>query len=66
MRVIICGGRDFELLFSDYEFLNRLHAELPITEVVSGGQSKWIASKRRRVGADYFGEQWAKQKGAFP
>lgn len=49
MKVIICGGRDFQ----DYEKLKRAiqQSGFLITEIVSGGAT----------GADSLGERWAKE-----
>lgn len=49
MKVLVCGGRDFndrELLFKT---LDRLHRANPITLVIHGGAR----------GADALGDQWA-------
>ena len=59
MRTIICGGRDYEFTVDDWKWLDGLRLSLPITEVVSGKQSRYDTFKRRFVGADYFGEKWA-------
>lgn len=63
MKTIICGGRDYEFVLRDYERLNQLKLELPITEVVSGAQKKFIKAKHGFVGADHFAERWAKACG---
>lgn len=51
MRVIVCGGRDFD----DYErlasALNRAHARKPIIHVIHGAAP----------GADLLAERWAKE-----
>lgn len=49
MRLIIAGGRDYALTDTDRDFLDRVHRELGITEVVHGGCS----------GADMGGAAWA-------
>lgn len=51
MRVIICGGRDYEPNLDDYTLLNRLHMKHRFTEVVTGGAR----------GADAAGERWARE-----
>lgn len=53
MKVIICGGRDYQLTADDYKWLDELHARTPFTEIVSGAQR----------GADMCGEIWARQHG---
>ena len=52
MKTIIAGGRNYKFTLADVEFLNRLHKELPITEVVSG----------MATGADSEGEFWAEDR----
>lgn len=51
MRVLVCGGRDFE----DYQFaqekLDKLHRSIDITHVISG----------HAKGADQLGEMWAEE-----
>ena len=51
MKLIIAGGRDFFPEFDDFEFLETLHKNEKITEVVSGCAK----------GADSFGELWAEE-----
>lgn len=53
MKVIIAGGRDYELTDADRARLDRARSELPITEVVCGCAR----------GADTGGEDWAKARG---
>jgi len=53
MRAVICGGRDYKMLGTDYVALDRIHGIYKITEVVSGCQT----------GADQGGESWAKARG---
>lgn len=52
MRVIICGGRDYTDLIEATRILDVIHAQRPITEVISGGAR----------GADRLGELWAQKK----
>ena len=49
MKVIIAGGRNYQLTPEDYDRLDDLYMEINITEVVSGCAK----------GADTCGEQWA-------
>lgn len=49
MKVIIAGGRGYYLTEEDFRKLDRLHAKVGITQVVSGCQR----------GADKGGELWA-------
>jgi hypothetical protein len=51
MKLIIAGGRGRNLTQSEYELLDKIHSETPITEVVSGAAT----------GVDKCGEFWAKQ-----
>lgn len=48
-KVIIAGGRHYEFTGADLEFLDQLHTESPITEVVCGCAT----------GADTCGRLWA-------
>lgn len=52
MRVIVCGGRDFNELGYLVNCLDRIHASTPITAIISGGAR----------GADTLGEFWAKTR----
>lgn len=49
MRLIIAGGRDYTFKPADVLYLDELHAQYRIEEVISGGAT----------GADACGEQWA-------
>lgn len=49
MKVLVCGGRDFDNHTFAWDCLNKAHAKKPITLVISGGAS----------GADSLAEQWA-------
>lgn len=50
MRVLVCGGRDFNNYVFVYDALDELHEkEGPFTEVIVGGAP----------GADYWAESWA-------
>lgn len=53
MRVLVCGGRDFD----DFAFLDRIltavHEKRPITTVIEGGAR----------GADSMGRKWAEKRG---
>lgn len=53
MKVIICGGRDFNDFMGAVAALDKLHEERPITTVVQGGAN----------GADYHGKVWAAHNG---
>lgn len=52
MKLIISGGRDYELRVKHILALNRLHGEHRITEVISGGAT----------GVDADGENWAQDE----
>jgi hypothetical protein len=58
MRVIIAGSRTVRA----YETVARAVLESGINPsvVLSGGQSSWDPWTRKRYGADYFAEQWAR------
>lgn len=49
MKLIIAGGRDYQLTQRDYLRLNEIHVKTRISTVVSGGAP----------GADANGEEWA-------
>lgn len=53
MKLIVAGGRDYRLTEEDKDFLDRVHRELRITQVVEGGCT----------GADTGGNYWAKSVG---
>ncbi len=52
MKLIIAGGRNYQLSDADFAWLDRLHAQTPVTEVVCGGAT----------GADAGGKAWAEAK----
>jgi len=54
MRVIVCGGRDFEKRKTLYDVLDAMHAETPITFLAEGGEPN---------GADRMAGDWAILKG---
>lgn len=49
MRVLVCGGRDFDDISALYDALDRIHARTPITCIVEGGAN----------GADYLASRWS-------
>jgi len=51
MKVIIAGGRDYNLTKSDFDLLDYISTKWQISEVVSGGAN----------GADFGGEVWAEK-----
>ena len=52
-RLLICGGRDFKDEDAAFVFLDRLHAERPVTLVIEGGAR----------GGDAIGRAWAMARG---
>lgn len=53
IKLIIAGGRDYRLSDTDREYLNKIHEQHTVVEVVSGCAA----------GADKDGEIWAHSKG---
>jgi YspA, cpYpsA-related SLOG family len=53
MRVVICGGRDYQLTAGDRAWLDTLCQSLPITEVITGGGR----------GVDAAVDLWARRRG---
>lgn len=49
MRVLVCGGRDYEDRERVFDTLNEIHSGRPITLIIQGGAT----------GADYFAKAWA-------
>jgi hypothetical protein len=49
MRVLVCGGRNYNDKAKVFEILNFVHARQPILTIVEGGAS----------GADHLASQWA-------
>lgn len=63
MKVIIAGSRtlrDYELLKRHCDFILQNTSEV---EIVSGGQVSRDSATGEKFGADYLGEQYAKEKG---
>lgn len=64
-RAIIAGGRDFDdlpLLITECNRILEPFTDMDI-QIVSGGQRAWIQEKKRYIGADYLGEQYADLRG---
>ncbi|MGZ8317498.1 MAG: DUF2493 domain-containing protein [Telluria sp.] len=53
MRMLVCGGRDFEDGIAVFRALDRAHAHRPITLLIEGGAP----------GADRWGRKWAEANG---
>ncbi len=53
MKVIICGGRDWNRVLDSFKVLDEFHRLTPITHVIQGGAT----------GADKIGAAWAKARG---
>ncbi|HEY2532204.1 MAG TPA: DUF2493 domain-containing protein [Xanthobacteraceae bacterium] len=51
IRVLVCGGRDYDDELTVYAVLDKLHAEHPFELLMTGGAS----------GADQLAVEWAKQ-----
>jgi hypothetical protein len=49
MKILVCGGRDYQNKVKVFEALNRIHTVIPITEVIHGAAP----------GADSLGALWA-------
>jgi hypothetical protein len=60
LRLLVCGGRDYDDRARMFAELDAIHAQRPITLIIQGGQ------KQRRgddwIGADYLAEQWAEAR----
>jgi hypothetical protein len=56
VKVIVCGGRDFELKLPHQQALDRLHHKYKFSEVVHGNYR----------GADTGADKWAKSRGIPP
>lgn len=57
MRIIVCGGRDFNNIAFIWSRLDRIHAATPIAELLTGG-----ANFKKEIGVDYQANEWAKTK----
>ena len=53
MRIIVCGGRDYNDYHYGFKSLNEVHAEWPITHIIEGGAP----------GGDRIGRNWAILRG---
>ena len=53
MKVIICGGRDFDNITMLTKTMDAINAKTPITLVITGGAT----------GADMYGDAWAHSRG---
>lgn len=49
MRVLVCGGRDYDDLATVFATLDAVHAERPISMIIEGGAE----------GADYLAARWS-------
>lgn len=61
-RVAICGARDFNDAQWLFRALDALRAEIGDFAVVTGGHRYWNREARRWEGADYWAEEWAKDR----
>lgn len=55
MRVLVCGGRDYNEIDTVYYTLDQIHAETPITLIIEGGAK----------GADRLARRWALYRGVL-
>ncbi len=55
MKVVVCGGRDYNDIRNVFLKLDEFHAETPITELMQGGAT----------GADYIAKTWAEKRGVI-
>jgi len=53
MRVLICGGRQYQEVGFLWKTMDHIHATQPISEVIAGGAA----------GADTLGASWAIERG---
>lgn len=53
MRILVCGGREFNNRYAVFDYLDDLRKELGVTHVVTGGAR----------GADALGADWAAARG---
>lgn len=59
MRVLVCGGRNFQYeswLFSE---LDKIHASTTISHIIEGGQVTKKGTFPGWHGADWYAHQWA-------
>ena len=56
MKVLVCGGRDYDDQMHVYINLDRIHADTPIRYLLNGGAT----------GADSLGKRWAQNRGVQP
>lgn len=61
MRVLVCGGRDFDDFEAIENFLNEGHQVTPISLLIQGGQRGWSETKNEWVGADWLASEWARK-----
>lgn len=52
MRVLVCGGRDFDDVDLVYQVLDKLHSQIPISCIIEGGAR----------GADSIAAMWSRQR----
>lgn len=58
MRVLVCGGRDFD----DPTLMDRTMCQIPLPSlVITGAQRKWDKDKKKWVGADWQAIEWAQR-----
>lgn len=53
MKILVCGGRDYDNAAFVFSILDHLHAGEPVTELMQGGAP----------GADALARDWAKARG---
>lgn len=64
--VLVCGGRAFSDWIALYATLDRIHADRPITLIVTGAQRKDLnfgtGKLPNYVGADHFAIEWSLER----
>lgn len=63
MKLIIAGGRDYENRDFIFKRIDILRNGFEVTEIVSGRGFKFDRDRRIYIGADFFGEEYAKERG---
>lgn len=63
MRILVCGGREYDNQTRLYSVLDRVLTKVGQDMVViTGSQRKWLKREMRFVGADYHAEEWARSR----
>jgi hypothetical protein len=61
MKILVCGGREFDDFILAEKVLNKINNDLPIDLLIQGGQRTWDKLHSKWIGADWLASEWARK-----